>query len=255
MRNALREILAKRLGADSWGKTINRRRLHEEGQLAVEFSDFPDAGKYADDFLFGYMVADEKEMKEKKRPAKRDSVVRMNLAVSVEPYKFDATFHQSPLTAGGSPWKNDTKSNLLHREVSWTAYQYPFALAGSDFTDEKERAWGRHLIAAIADLSDVAGGHARAYYEMAPHSIVVRLTPRLVAGFDTYAFRSNGSWGELSRLNASDLQPLSEFWIGGGVVRQMDKKDRDAIEGAGVHVRDNAQALLDEVSAAFLPKA
>jgi CRISPR-associated protein Cst2 len=247
MRNALREILAQRLGGDSWGNTINRRRLHEEGQLAVEFKDFPDAAKFADDFLFGFMVADEKEMKKSRRPAKRDSVLRMNLAVSVEPYRFDATFHQSPLNAGNSPWKNSSTSALLHREVAWTAYQYPFALAGSDFTDAQQKGWGRHLLAAIADLSNVAGGHARAYYEMAPHSIVVRLTDRLVGGFDMYAFRSDGSWSELARLKADDLPPR-EFWLGGAVVRQMDEKKRADLAAAGVHLHENAQSLLAQVS-------
>jgi len=253
MRNALREILAQRLGADSWGKSINRRRLHEEGQLAVEFKDFPDADKYADDFLFGFMVADDKEMKKLKRPAKRDSVLRMNLAVSVDPYRFDATFHQSPKNAGESKWKNSDSSALLHREVSWTAYQYPLALAGSDFTNEREKSWGRHLLAGIGELSDVAGGHARAYNEMSPHSIVVRLTPRLVGGFDTYAFRGDGSWGELSRLKADDL-PASEFWIGGAVVRQMSAEQRKALTDSKAHLHENAQTLLAEVSDAFLGK-
>jgi CRISPR-associated protein Cst2 len=54
MRNALREILALR------GQPMNRRRLHDEDQLAVEFKDYPDPEKYADDFLFGYMVTDSK---------------------------------------------------------------------------------------------------------------------------------------------------------------------------------------------------
>lgn len=254
MRNALREILAQRLGTDSWGKTINRRRLHEEGQLAVEFKDFPDPERFADDFLFGFMVADEKEMKKAKRPAKRDSVLRMNLAVSVEPYRFDATFHQSPLNAGDSPWKNASTSALLHREVAWTAYQYPFALAGSDFTNAKEKGWGRHLLAAIAELSEVAGGHARAYYEMSPHSIVVRLTDRLVGGFDTYGFRPDGAWSELPRVKPDDLPP-GEFWFGGAVVRQMDKARRDELTKAGAHLHENAQSLLAHVSDQMFGKA
>ena len=101
MRNALREILAKK------GFPCNRSRLHSEDQLAVEFKDFPDASKYADDFLFGYMVADPKVAKQMKgRPAKRDSVLRMNMAVALTSYQHDATFHQSPQNAGASPWKN-----------------------------------------------------------------------------------------------------------------------------------------------------
>lgn len=254
MRNALREILAKRLGTDSWGKSINRRRLHDEGQLAVEFADFPNAEKFADDFLFGYMVADEKEMKKAKRSAKKDSVLRMNLAVSVEPYRFDATFHQSPLNAGDSKWKNSSTSALLHREVSWTAFQYPFALAADDFTNAGQKGWGRHLLTAIGELNDVAGGHARAYYEMAPHSIVVRLSPSLVGGFDTYAFRPDGSWTELARLKKDDLPP-SEFWLGGAVVRQMEPTQRDELKQAGVHLHENPQHLLAQVSEAFFGKA
>src|ERR1700722_16956935 len=123
IRNALREVIAIK------GLPCNRKRLHDEDQLAVEFKDYPNAEQYADDFFFGYMVADSKDMKKVGRPAKRDSVLRMNLAVALTPYKFDATFHQSPLNAGQSPWKNATTSQLLHKEVSCTAYQYPFAIS------------------------------------------------------------------------------------------------------------------------------
>ena len=43
MRNALREQLALR------GLPMNRRRLHDEDQLAVEYEDYPDAARFADD--------------------------------------------------------------------------------------------------------------------------------------------------------------------------------------------------------------
>jgi hypothetical protein len=82
---------------------------------------------------------------------------------------------------------------------------------------------------------------------MAPHSIVVRLTDRLVGGFDMYAFRSDGSWSELARLKADDLPPR-EFWLGGAVVRQMDEKKRADLAAAGVHLHENAQSLLAQVS-------
>jgi CRISPR-associated protein Cst2 len=88
------------------------------------------------------------------------------------------------MNAGVSPWKNSAKSALLHREVAHTAYQYPFALAYSDCKAKPE--WVKPLIDAISQLSDVAGGHARSYYEMAPSSVVARLTPNLVAGYNTY---------------------------------------------------------------------
>lgn len=244
MRNALREMLIKA------GVPCNRTRLHNEDQLAVEFKEFPNADKYADDFLFGYMVADNEAIKKNKGiPSKRDSVLRMNLAVALTPYRFDATFHQSPLNAGASPWKNASTSALLHREVSHTAYQYPFALAYSDCKAKPE--WTQALIQAISQLSDVAGGHARSYYEMAPKSVVARLTPNLVAGYDTYGFDEQGGFRELERIKASDL-PGDEFWVGGEIVRTMNPEQQEYLENEGVHLYENPQKLLADLANAFL---
>ncbi len=100
MRNALREMLQA-------VAPYNRTRLHNEDQLAVEFKEFPDPGKYADDFFFGYLVTEKKAVEQNKgKPVKRDSVFRMNMerdsvfrmnmAVSLTPYRFNAVFHQSP---------------------------------------------------------------------------------------------------------------------------------------------------------------
>jgi CRISPR-associated protein Cst2 len=244
MRNALREMLIK------VDLPCNRKRLHDQDQLAVEFKEFPNAEKYADDFLFGFMVADNDAIKKNKgMPAKRDSVLRMNMAVALTPYRFDATFHQSPLNAGASTWKNSPTSALLHREVAHTAYQYPFALAGFDCKAKPE--WIRALLAAIAQLSDVAGGHARSYYEMAPKSIVARLTPSLVAGYNTYGFDEQGSFTDLERINEHDL-PANEFWIGGELARNMDDAKKQELADAGVTFYDNPQKLLADLAEAFL---
>lgn len=245
MRNALREILAR------YGLPMNRRRLHDEEQLAVEFKSFPDAKKYADDFLFGFLVADTKAAKKEGGAAKRDSILRMNLAVALTPYRFNATFHQSPMNAGASPWRNAGTSALLHREVAHTAYQYPFALALRDCVDGKGPEWTRALLKAISELSDVAGGHARSYFEMAPKSVVARLTPSLVAGFNTYGFGEDGGFAELARIKADDL-PGGEFWIGGELWRQLDADERERLKKEGVHHHENPQALLTELAdAAF----
>jgi CRISPR-associated protein Cst2 len=252
MRNALREVLAR------YGLPMNRRRLHDEGQLAVEYNDFPWAEKYADDFLFGFMVADRKTAEKfKGRPAKRDSVLRMNMAVALHPYRFDATLHQSPLNAGDSPWKNAGNSALLHREVVYTAYQYPFALALGDCLEVPEgRRWTAQLLKAIGELSGVAGGHARSLFEMAPRSLVARLTPSLVAGYDTYGFDPSGEFPELSRLTGerADLD-AREFWLGGELVRGMKPERRRALEEKGAHLYDNPQALLERLAAVALVEA
>lgn len=244
MRNALREMLIKA------GLLCNRTRLHDQDQLAVEFKEFPNSEKYADDFLFGFMVADNDAIKKNKGlPSKRDSILRMNMAVALTPYRFDATFHQSPLNAGASPWKNSPTSALLHREVAHTAYQYPFALAYADCKNKPE--WVQALIQAISQLSDVAGGHARSYYEMAPKSIVARLTPNLVAGYNTYGFNEHEEFIELTRINPNDL-PGDEFWIGGEIVRSMSSQQQEYFENQGVHLYENPQKLLVDLADEFL---
>jgi len=244
MRNSLREMLIKA------GLLCNRTRLHDQDQLAVEFKEFPNSEKYADDFLFGFMVADNDAIKKNKGlPSKRDSILRMNMAVALTPYRFDATFHQSPLNAGASPWKNSSTSALLHREVAHTAYQYPFALAYSDCKNKPE--WVQALIQAISQLSDVAGGHARSYYEMAPKSIVARLTPNLVAGYNTYGFNEHEEFIELTRINPNDL-PGDEFWIGGEIVRSMSSQQQEYLENQGVHLYENPQKLLVDLADEFL---
>ena len=249
MRNALREILA------TYGLPMNRRRLHQEDQLAVELASFPSADEYADDFLMGFMVADSDAIaKNRGKPPKRDSVLRMNMAVALQPYRFDATLHQSPLHKN-SPWKNAATSALIHREVAHTAYQYPFALSMADClkeeTREKGKRWTAALLHAIGELSGVAGGHARAYFEMAPRSVVARLTPRLVAGFDTYGFDEQGRFPELARVKADDL-PGAEIWVGGEIVRKMTEDERERLKGQGAHLFENPQALLREIGAAAL---
>lgn len=246
MRNALRELI----GANK-SLPCNRTRLHNEDQLAVEFKEFPNASKFADDFLFGFMVADKDAIKKNKElPAKRDSIFRMNMAVALTPYRFNAIFHQSPMNAGASPFKNAAKSALIHREVSHTAFQYPFALSQQDCV-KGDAKWTKELLAAIAQLTNVAGGHARSYYEMTPRSIVARLTKNLVAGYDTYGFDEHGNFQELDRINDEDL-PANEFWIGGELARNMEPTKKQKLKDAGVHFYDNPQKLLTEIGEQFL---
>jgi CRISPR-associated protein Cst2 len=247
MRNALREMLKKELP----DKKINRKRRHDLDQLAVEFKEFPDAEKFADDFLFGFMVADNDAIKKNKgKPSKRDSVLRMNMAVSLTPYRFNAILHQSPLNAEPSPWKNSSSSALIHREVNHAAYQYPFALSGED-CKKGNPEWTKLLLEAIGQLSDVAGGHARSYFEMSPSSILARLTTSLVAGYNTYGFGENGGFAELHRINANDL-PGTEFRIGGELARDMPPNEKARLISEGVHFFDNPQKLLEAISTEFL---
>ena len=259
MRNALREILA------GYGLPMNRARLHDEEQLAVRFEAYPDPGRYADDFLFGYLVAasgtDRKKILGKMKEAgrddftfKRDSVLRMNLAKGLEPYRHNAVFTQSPLSVEGSAYRNATSSALLHRETTVTAFQYPFALNLNDC--QAQRAWTKKLLKAIGELNGVAGNHARSYFEMAPASIVVHLTEQLVAGYDTYGFRVERPHGanedvhllpeivdEL--LRDDSILRGEEFFLGGKIVRQMSQQNRERLEAKGVTLERDPRRLLE----------
>jgi CRISPR-associated protein Cst2 len=283
IRNALREILA------GYGLPNNRTRLNDEEQLAVKFEDFPWPDRYADDFLFGYLVADRKQIpadtvKARGLTYKRDSVLRMNMAKGLSPYRHDALLTQSPLTVKNlaAPWQNANASALLHRETVVTAFQYPFALnvddfkladsqapldgvsapEGSPYTSRGEQRadWLRHLLKAISELNGVAGNHARSYFEMAPASIVIRVTSSLVAGYDLYAFAPEGKQpeGSLPEIVGGILHgdtpaqadlPGSEFLIGGKIVRDLlDQSTQDRLAQRGVALHRTPQAALDEAA-------
>jgi CRISPR-associated protein Cst2 len=256
MRNAMRETLIL------MEQPNNRTRIHDADQLAVEFKEYPNPNKYADDFLFGYMVAkteDAKAMKKQDLPPKRDSILRCNMAVALSSYKYDAVFHQSPLNVKTKNndktfWNNASTSALLHREVTHTAFQYPFALAQRDCSSQPE--WTKALLQAIAQLNNVAGGHARAYYEFAPRSVFARLTPKLVAGYKTYGFDEEGNFAELSRIWKKNDQncdlPGDEFWLGGEIVRNLDDETKIGLETKGVHLYNNPEKLVDDIAEAFL---
>ena len=180
---------------------------------------------------------------------KRDAVFRSNLAVALEPYRHDTVFTQSPQNVD-SPWENAKNSQLLHREVTFTPFQYPFALNLNECNQQQE--WTKKLLEAIGQLNGVAGNHARSYFEMAPASIVLRLTPSLVAGYNTYGFtideKSNHhQYPEVVEGILLNDYPGKEFFLGGKLVKDMDEGLKNELEGKGVTLKRNAQKLLAKV--------
>lgn len=259
MRNALREIIGSEGYKKEFKTLCNRERLNDEDQLAVKFAEYPNPDKYADDFLFGYLVAASgkdrerirKEVNRKEFTFKRDSVLRMNLAKALEPYRFNAVFTQSPLSTKDSAYKNAETSALLYRETAHTAFQYPFALNGEDC--KAKPGWVRALLKAIGELSDVAGNHARSYYEMAPASVVVRLTPQLVAGYQTYCFKPDGAVPDMLTDILTDDYPGKEFYVAGEIVKRGLKAEQlDALRAKGVTLDGNPRNLLATVADRFL---
>ena len=268
LRNALRDTFS------SMGLQCNRERLEDREQLAVRFEEYPDEDKYVDDFFMGWLIAAGSRERntilqdvaaQGRDPAKfsfrRDSVLRMNMAVAIEPYRHNTVFSQSPLNVD-SPWRNADKSQLLHRETSYTAFQYPFALSVKDC--EKKEDWARSLLKAIGQLNNAAGNHARSYFEMAPASIVVRLTSQLVAGYSTYGFEI-----EKDRLRNREERhlfpevvegivegdyPANEFYLGGKLVKDMGEDTFQGLEKQGVTLCRNPQKLLETVACKAFPE-
>jgi CRISPR-associated protein Cst2 len=156
-------------------------------------------------------------------------------------------FTQSPLAAQDSAYQNATTSALLHRETAVTAFQYPFALNGNDCKSEPK--WTRALLRAIGELNEVAGNHARSYYEMAPASIICRVTPSLVAGFNTYCFKSNGQFPDVICDILKGDYPGGEFYIGGELVKRgLKPEEMDDLRNAGVTVERDPRKVLEIVA-------
>lgn len=241
IKNALRDTMARR------GLPCNRSRLHDQEQPTVIYKEFPHAGKYVDDFFFGYMSTDRDAAKQAGQPGKRDAILGMNLGLSVEPYEDEALLRQAPARAGEVM---PAGASLLHTEVLGSALQYPLALRGSD-VQAGPREWTVGLMDAIAD-PDFRNARARSLFDLSPRSVVARLTPRLSPEFDSYGFTSEGTWGELERLrgDGTDL-PAGEFFLGGEVVRLLAPEVREQLQAQGARLFENPGQLLRQLGAAL----
>jgi CRISPR-associated protein Cst2 len=258
LRNGFRET------ARSGGLRMNRSRVEDANQPTVRMADFPCPEEYFDDFVFGYLIAKGADDRDKileeitKRRGsadgfrfKRNSVFRINYATALSPYRYDTTLSQSPFQEG--PWNNDETSSLLHREVSFSAFQYPFSLDVEPFVVGGKQAWGCKVLELIGQLNGVAGNHARTLFTFDPASIVVRVTNRQVPGYDPYGFTSPETFDNLIEdLKSGDL-PGEEFWLGGRLVKALSEKQAKELDGVGVHLRRSPQKLLAEVAEAVFP--
>ena len=224
---------ATRATLTALGHSCNRSRPHQDGPPTVEYAEFPNRMKYIDDMVFGFMVADSRKVpKDSGLQSKGDSALHMSYALALEPYTGETTFHQSP------KHQYNNNAGIIYREVSYTSFQYPFALRAEDFGERKQ--WLKDVVRAIAQINNVGGGHARTYYEMAPRSVVARITRELASGFAQYGFSRDGSFMELNRLNSASRDlPGNEFILGGEVVRALSDDVRRSLLESGVTLEAN----------------
>jgi CRISPR-associated protein Cst2 len=218
-RNALREHI---------GRTypVNRSRIDHGGAPAVSFADFPDPNKYADDYLFGYLVTvagggtvNTKDGKVKVDevmpgiPSKRTSLLMTSPAVSVLPFAHDAILGQNPEQRGA--YQNTSTAGLTQAEAHYTAYMFHDRISGGDLdtASEDQVAWVRAALVALADHGGVGGNHSRALYDMTPASVAVRITPRLTPQWDSLGWSSPTEFTGLAR--ATECGFGDEVIVGG----------------------------------------
>ncbi len=258
LRNGFRETARKA------ALNLNRSRVEDANQPTVKMADYPNPEVYFDDFVLGYLITAGASDRVKILTEiaklrgtfggftfKRNSVLRINYATALYPYRYDATLSQSPYQEG--PWQNDQTSSLLQREVSLSAFQYPFSLDVEPFIKAKKNDWGRKTLDLIGQLNGVAGNHARTLFTFDPASIVVRFTERQVPGYEPYGFTSPETFPSLiDALEAGDLQG-EEFWLGGRLVKVLPEAKAEALAGKNVHLYRSPQTLLAEVAMVAFP--
>ncbi|MDP9373084.1 MAG: type I-B CRISPR-associated protein Cas7/Cst2/DevR, partial [Chloroflexota bacterium] len=155
-------------------------------------------------------------------------------AISLGPWPGDVVFNVAGIGATPSAATRGAFPVPYSGEVHATRYQYGFALTPEDLLD---RGRALHLVDAIIDLADVAGNHARFFYDFAPDTIIFRWTddfaPRML-----YPFRLDAGGGltvpELvRRVRAGDIS-AGELIVGGSLAETGDGQALAAL-GAAVH--------------------
>jgi CRISPR-associated protein Cst2 len=258
IRNGARETAA------AVGLPLNRSRVEDANQPTVAMRDYPNAGEYWDDFVLGYMVAAGDADRTRYRAEivsargdgngftfKRNSLLSVNIALALNPYRHDTTLLQSPKILG--PWRNADQSALVHAELALTSFQYPFCLEVDPFTAAGKREWGPATLDVIAQLSHVAGNHARSLFTFDPASVVARLTDRQVPEFDPYGFTSEAEFPDVvDALTRGDL-PGGELYLGGSIVKAMTDDQKESLARLGVTLDRSPRRLLALVGKAAFP--
>jgi CRISPR-associated protein Cst2 len=84
---------------------------------------------------------------------------------------------------------------------------------------------------------------------MVPASIVIRLTDSLVAGYETYGFKSDGEFPEVVDGILYGDYPGKEFYLGGQIVKNIINQDRNKnLKAKGVNLFRMANEALSAVA-------
>lgn len=200
---------------------VNRKWYNDNGGT----SDFPitfDESQYIDDDVMGYMYAGKGKgtVTQKRRGA-----LDVSRAISLEPAtKIVQSFNSRSGNKEAKDGDNlaKTKTSLYSTEMLGTEFQYGFGITPSKLSEPSRIV---HVLNSIANIGNVAGNHARFFYDFSPLFMVLRWThepaPKILnccrkvykRGHDEpiYDFSTLESM-----VKCEEIDP-SELWVLGGV--------------------------------------
>lgn len=231
----------------AWGQPLNRRWDDERRIHGWDDPQFTKgAASYVDDDILGYMSAraakqeaGEGEATGVRAPRARGTTdvrrarLEVTRAISLQPWPGDYVFNVASPGATPSASKTGRDPVPYGAEVHATRYQYGFALTPSALHDPARAGL---VLDAILSLGEVAGNHARFFYDFSPASVVLRWTddfaPRLLYALDTTPEDKVRVPRLLELVEARDVR-ADELWIGGDVAAS---EDATRLADAGAHV-------------------
>ncbi len=246
------------------GLPVNRTWVDEERKHDWRDEHFSDGGRgFIDDDVLGFMSAraaaqEANPAEEETEPAggrqrrqrvrgttdARRARLEVTRAVSIDPWPGDVTFNAA--SPGATPAASRTGRDPVPyaAEIHSTRYQYGFALTPDDL-HQRERAVA--VLDAIANLSRVAGNHARFLFDFSPESLVLRWTDDPAPRF-LYAFEQDGGGTiRLRRLvdlvEAGDV-PAEELWVAGAMAESVDAA---RLRERGAHVTASVRTAIEDV--------
>lgn len=246
------------------GLAVNRQWDEDMRRHGWRDPDFEQAAEpFIDDDVLGFMSAQAARAEAEEEPEQgttrgrnrargralvRRSRLEVTRAISLTPWPGDVVFSVASVGATPSASTKGAFPVPYSAEVHATRYQYGFALTPETLI-RRERAL--YVVDAIVGLGDVAGNHARFYFDFAPDTIVFRWTsdfaPRLLY---PYVLDADGSLAVpelVRRVEAGDIR-ADELIIGGSLAQT---RDGARLREAGASVHAGVKQAAEEVKAAL----
>lgn len=249
----------------SRGLPVNRAWDERARRNNWQDGEFVKSGEpFIDDDVLGYMSAQAARQEANEdvgEPAGRrgrprgTALVRRSRfeatrAISLTPWAGDVVFSVAGVGATPSASESGVDPVPYSAEVHATRYQYGFALTPEHLLD---RARAAAVVDAIIDLADVAGNHARYYYDFAPDAIIFRWTddpaPRILYSFQVEAEGTLTVPDLLRRVRAGDID-AAELIVGG---RLAETSDGETLRDLGAIVHTGVKAAAGEAKRRLEP--